>query len=354
LTDFLAADAHAFGMRNRQVKMVSGLATEPVRSLPEHSWAGYPEDNTGRGIIKPEDAQMPGPPSEEYQLWAADALALAKWRLARMDGVLVAERLAESLSVLMVHFLWVPLLGDVTPNTPRGAVQLTKDYPALMALKAKQTASPGTFVRQDKHVLTMGLNLFGINLDHTVHVNWSSCEQRFQRVRTSAQEWTTLVPMDAQLKPAGGDKRRLQEGTAGGVWGGAEGAPPGPAAAVAGGVEGDGEEGKPAAPGPSTPEQDAGLNAWDMLVCISSHMAEQFREMDKTDLFKLEFPVEGQLKDRLMSLNELDTNLHAYAVELLDARVAHSKRWLASNADWAAQAMQWGNTNGLPAAPVPM
>ena len=340
LTDFLAADAHAFGMRNRQVKMISGLATEPVRALPAASWSGYPADDTGRKIIKAEHHQAVGAPTKEYQQWAADALALAKWRLATMEGVLVAERLAESLAVIMVHFEWVPLLGDKSEGTPRGAVVEPTDIEKLRALLKKRAESPGAFKRPDVHVLTLGLEKYGKNLDFTVHVDWASCGERFERVKSSAEKWG----MGGGVAAA---KRQLA-GAEGDGWGPAQ--VNASAAGEAAAQTGTSAEGEAAAP--EMPETAAGLSAWDMLVCVSSHMADQFREMDRTDKLKLDFPVEGQLQDRLLALNELDSELHAYAVQLLDARVQHAKGWLQKNPDWIKEAVQWGNAEQLPASPV--
>jgi len=353
LTDFLAADAHAFGMRNRQVKMISGLATEPVRALPAASWAGYPGDDTGRKLIEAEHHQGVGAPSKEYQEWAADALALAKWRLATMEGVLVAERLAESLAVLMVHFSWVPLLGDKTANTPRGQVVEPRSADELKELIKKREETPKEFKRMDLHVLTLGLERFGKNLDYTVHVDWSDCAQRSERVQSSGQKWTSKPQARGAAAAAVGRRLGGEDPAAWGVP-----AEPGQgkptqaapadaedaAALAAGGAAANG--------GGAMPETEAGLSAWDMLVCVSSHMADQFREMDRTDKLELDFQVEGQLQDRLLSLNELDTALHTYAVELLDARVEHAKTWLTQNSDWIAEAVHWGNEKELPAAPV--
>lgn len=320
LADFLAVDAHAFGMRNRQAKMLSGLVTEPPRPLPQATWEGYTAGGADSdGLAPPGAVQSPGQPDQAYVAWAADALALARWRLSTAGAVLVSERLAESLAVMMVRYKWLPLVSDVTPETPRGPIVEDPEADALRALERMRDETPDQFKRDERHRYTLGLERAGRHFDYSVHVDFSSCPDRLKAAAAAAGTWPAAWGEEGYEAP--------EEAPA----------PPG--------------QGEVPSDLAGLPEVKAKLTSWGVLVCLGSAMAEDMRGMDVSDKRKLPFEAEGKLKDRLLSLNELDVAVHAHALRLLETRVQAAKRFLADDPGWLPGALEFGNDPAPPIRP---
>eukprot|EP01138_Halocafeteria_seosinensis_P014097 gb/GECG01014395.1/.p1 GENE.gb/GECG01014395.1/~~gb/GECG01014395.1/.p1 ORF type:complete len:641 (+),score=53.22 gb/GECG01014395.1/:1-1923(+) len=109
---FLEYESHSYGMRNRQVKMLSGLVVEPqlvpvdvvqraIKSgdLPKFLCSRRQEcAKNGTGAIF----------SSEYLKWAETALREAKFQLLRNPAFIVTERLEESIAVFLYSVDWRP------------------------------------------------------------------------------------------------------------------------------------------------------------------------------------------------------------------------------------------------------
>ena len=95
---------------------------------------------------------------------------------------------------------------------------------------------------------------------------------------------------------------------------------------------------------------ETGLAPWSVLLCIASSAVHEITKLDGSDMMHVRFNMSASplLSDRLLSLNELDADLHAYALEVLDARAAAARAWLEANPAWLGHAVRWRNERPLP------
>eukprot|EP01138_Halocafeteria_seosinensis_P009496 gb/GECG01009705.1/.p1 GENE.gb/GECG01009705.1/~~gb/GECG01009705.1/.p1 ORF type:complete len:629 (+),score=40.57 gb/GECG01009705.1/:1-1887(+) len=110
--EFMREPAHAYGMRNRQVKMLSGLVVEPeiasVKTMSKGLQAGeLPSVFCVKGQKCSKESRTKRV-SNAYTSWAEAALSEAKYQLLRNPAFIVSERLGESVAVFLYSIDWRP------------------------------------------------------------------------------------------------------------------------------------------------------------------------------------------------------------------------------------------------------
>eukprot|EP01138_Halocafeteria_seosinensis_P006752 gb/GECG01006905.1/.p1 GENE.gb/GECG01006905.1/~~gb/GECG01006905.1/.p1 ORF type:complete len:623 (+),score=41.76 gb/GECG01006905.1/:1-1869(+) len=122
--DFMREPSHAYGMRNRQVKMLSGLVAEPkLESANTTSEGLHSGDLPNVFCVKGEECSewsRTDRVSNVYTSWAAAALKEAKYQLLRNPAFILSERLGESVAVFLYSIDWRPAVtwdGQHFPGT---------------------------------------------------------------------------------------------------------------------------------------------------------------------------------------------------------------------------------------------
>ena len=275
----LAHPAHAYALRNRQTKMISGRTVEPPRPLPSPAWDGFGTNGTGWDVKSLGLEQLPESDTE-YQAWAQQALADAKRTLSLSAGIVLTERLAESVGVLLVTLQLPVYFTDVSSLTPEEAafamnhsreLLLPHVYPVsardkLWANAAQYSlAQEGAYLEQHPSEvkelagapmkLALARERYGPHMDQTLHINFTACGMP----AGSGESWSTT---------------------------------------------------------------------WDGVLCMANGLLSERTIRDPSDGKRVSFELTPQIQSRIEALNELDLQLWEFANEELDRRVHASRQWL--------------------------
>lgn len=273
---------HAFGMRNRQVKMLTGLVTEPSIPSLEQSRSIYKHlhrnvmDATGLNTFAP-NVSMSVKDEDPYIRWAWAALRQAQFQALNSSAMLLMERLPESIAVLLYAFDWRPrvTIPDILRRYP--SMRVSEDpflFDEWQDIQYSYDPEADT-LNKDRMKLNPRNYLFeGNNLDKSVHVPSTG----------------TDIP---EMQPSTADSSHVTKGE------------------LIGQVK--------------APDS----RAWQRLLQVSKAMSEQLTDREKVDKEKIPFEVDSDIFNDILAVNHLDAALFYWADKLLSARVALVKRKLA-------------------------
>ena len=205
---------HAYGMRNRQVKMISGLVTEPeIPSLLKSKlvWKSIVSslmDQQGQKTYTPANiSQSVLPPGDPYYEWGLSALQQAQHQILQSSGVVLLERLPESIAVLLYSFDWRPkvLLQDKKVCFPMS--RITQD-PLLFGSFTDVNSTK----RACENSIKVDSKSFGQNMRDMKPSTYDSEKvikgSEVDTVSPSSEAWTRLLHISKEI----GDQLSKREG----------------------------------------------------------------------------------------------------------------------------------------------
>lgn len=282
--NFLLNHYHAFGMRNRQVKMISGLVTEPEVPTLDQSKVAFQQLVDGVMDSEGKRKYAPGPDSPETQLpdeyldWARTALRQAQFQILNSSAVVLMERLPESIAVMLYTFDWRPRV-TVPDRVKRFPSSRISEDPLLFGeWEGKEydyDADEDASRKEELSKKPQNYHFQGVNLDKSIHIS---------------SEIPKVV--DDSMSSATDDSKRITEG----------------------------------AYHVTAPNS----KAWERLLHISKGLSEQLTSRENVDKRKIPFELDDTIFNDILATNHLDASLFYWADKLLTARVALVKRELAT------------------------
>eukprot|EP01138_Halocafeteria_seosinensis_P014346 gb/GECG01014647.1/.p1 GENE.gb/GECG01014647.1/~~gb/GECG01014647.1/.p1 ORF type:complete len:371 (+),score=35.41 gb/GECG01014647.1/:1-1113(+) len=282
--NFMLNHFHAFGMRNRQVKMISGLVTEPQVLTLDQSRLAFQQ--LLDGIMDSEGMKQyaPGPVSPETKLpkqyleWARTALRQAQFQILNSSAVVLMERLPESIAVMLYTFDWRPRV-TVPDRLKRFPSARVSEDPLLFGNWEGQEydydAEQDAARKKELSQKPQNYHFQGANLDKSIHLS-----SDIPRV------------VDDTMRSATEDSRHVIQG----------------------------------ARNVGAPDS----KAWERLLHISKGLSEQLTNRENVDKRKIPFAVDDDISNDILATNHLDASLFYWSDKLLSARVALVKRELAA------------------------
>lgn len=275
---------HAFGMRNRQVKMVSGLVTEPEVPTLDQNRAAFQQLVDGVMDSEGKKQYAPGPESSETQLpdeyldWARTALRQAQFQILNSSAVVLMERLPESIAVMLYTFDWRPRV-TVPDSMKRFPSSRISEDPLLFGVwegKGYDYDADEDASRKDElSKKPQNYHFQGANLDKSIHIS---------------SEIPHIV--ENTMRSATDDSKHITEG----------------------------------AHHISAPNS----RAWERLLHISRALSEQLTNRENVDKRKIPFELDDAIFNDILATNHLDASLFYWVDQLLTARVGLVKRELAA------------------------